>query len=42
MVRALIVDDEAPARDRLRRLLKEHADVECVGEATSGLDALDD
>lgn len=41
MVRTLIVDDEAPARDRLRRLLKEHADVECVGEATSGLDALE-
>lgn len=32
-LRAVVVDDEAPARDRLRRLLREHPDVVCVGEA---------
>jgi len=34
-VRAVIVDDEKPARDRLRRLLEEHDDVVLVGEAGS-------
>ena len=37
-LRALIVDDEAPARDELRYLLAAHGDVEIVGEA-SGPDA---
>jgi len=37
-VRALIVDDEVPARDELRFLLAAHRDVEIVGEA-SGPDA---
>jgi two-component system LytT family response regulator len=41
MLRTLLVDDEPPARDRLRRLLKDHADVECVGEACNGLEALE-
>lgn len=40
MIRALVVDDEAPARERLRRLLEPHAEVECVGEAGDGLQAL--
>jgi DNA-binding LytR/AlgR family response regulator len=35
MIRALVVDDEAPARDELRYLLAKHADVEVVGEASS-------
>jgi two-component system, LytTR family, response regulator AlgR len=39
-LRALIVDDEAPARDRLRRLLGELPDVSVVGEARDGLEAL--
>ena len=39
-IRALLVDDEAPARERLRRLLGVHSDVECVGEAGDGLLAL--
>ncbi|ACB74402.1 LytR/AlgR family response regulator transcription factor [Opitutus terrae] len=40
MLRALIVDDEPPARDLLRRLLAVHADhVEIVGEARSVADA---
>jgi len=40
-LRALIVDDEAPARERLRRLLEELGDVEIIGEATNGVEALD-
>jgi two-component system, LytTR family, response regulator AlgR len=40
-LRALIVDDEAPARERLRRLLEELGDVEVIGEATNGAEALD-
>jgi two-component system response regulator AlgR len=39
-LRALIVDDEAPARDRLRRMLEELDDVAVVGEATNGTEAL--
>ncbi len=39
MMRALIVDDEAPARDKLRRWLDEHPDVEIIGEAADGLAA---
>lgn len=39
-LRVLIVDDELPARDRLRRLLGAHADVTCIGEAGDGLAAL--
>jgi DNA-binding LytR/AlgR family response regulator len=35
VIRALVIDDEAPARDELRYLLAEHADVEVVGEASS-------
>jgi two-component system LytT family response regulator len=33
VIRALIVDDEAPARRELRRLLEAHADVAVVAEA---------
>ncbi len=32
-IRAAIVEDEKPARQRLRRLLREHADIVIVGEA---------
>lgn len=39
-MRVLIVDDEAPARARLRRLLAAHADVQVVAEADSGEAAL--
>jgi two-component system, LytTR family, response regulator len=38
---ALLVDDEAPARARLRQLLSERADVTIVGEATDGVEALE-
>ena len=37
--RTLIADDEQPARDRLRKLLAEHADkIELIGEAQNGLE----
>ena len=39
-MRALIVDDEAPARDKLRRWLAEQSDVHIVGEAADGADAM--
>lgn len=39
-VRVLIVDDEALARQRVRRLLQNETDVEVVGEAESGHDAV--
>ena len=39
MIRTLIVDDEAPARDKLRRWLTEEPDVELIGEAADGIGA---
>jgi two-component system LytT family response regulator len=39
MIRALLVDDEQPARERLRQLLAAHADVDIVGEAEDGVQA---
>jgi two-component system LytT family response regulator len=38
-MRVLIVDDEAPARDKLRRWLSNHADIEIAGESADGLAA---
>jgi DNA-binding LytR/AlgR family response regulator len=38
--RALIVDDEAPARSELRYLLSAHPEIEIVGEAATAKDAL--
>lgn len=40
MIRVLVVDDEAPARLRLIRLLSEVKDLEIAGEAGDGLEAL--
>src|SRR5579859_3851688 len=40
MIRVLIVDDEAPARKRMRSLIREEADLELVGESGDGVDAL--
>ena len=37
----LIVDDEAAARSRLSRMLSKHPEVQVVGEASDGLQALD-
>lgn len=39
-IRALVVDDEQPARDELRHLLSAHGDVAVVGEAASADAAL--
>ena len=39
MIRTLLVDDEQPARERLKQLLAAHADVEIVGEAEDGVQA---
>ena len=40
MIRALIADDEAPARRKLRELLSREADVDIVGEACDGVEAV--
>jgi two-component system LytT family response regulator len=40
-MRALIADDEAPTRVRLRQLLAAHPDVEVAGEAGSGVEAME-
>jgi two-component system LytT family response regulator len=39
MIRTVLVDDEQPARERLRQLLGAHADVEVVGEAEDAVQA---
>ncbi|HYE86392.1 MAG TPA: response regulator [Vicinamibacterales bacterium] len=39
MIRTLVIDDEQPARERLKQLLAAHADVEVVGEADDGVEA---
>jgi len=39
-LKVLVVDDEPPARERLRSLLAEIAEVEVIGEAVSGHEAL--
>jgi two-component system, LytTR family, response regulator len=40
-IRALIADDEPLARERLRSLLARHDDVEIVGEAANGAEAIE-
>jgi two-component system, LytTR family, response regulator LytT len=40
-IKALLVDDEAPARSELRYLLAAHRDVHVVGEAANAAEALD-
>ena len=39
-MKVLVVDDEQPARERLKQLLEDEADFEFVGEAANGGDAL--
>jgi two-component system LytT family response regulator len=39
MIRTLVIDDEQPARERLKQLLGAHPDVEIVGEADDGVQA---
>ena len=41
MIRVLVVDDEALARRRLKRLLSEHEDVRVVAECANGRDAIE-
>jgi two-component system response regulator LytT len=41
VIRALLVDDEAPARSELRYLLAAHPEVQVVGEAASAPEALE-
>ena len=41
MLRILIIDDEAPARNRLRRMLVDVPAVQVVGEAATGQEALE-
>jgi DNA-binding LytR/AlgR family response regulator len=40
-MRTLIVDDEIPARQRLKRLLDDVQDIELVGEAENGIQAVE-
>ena len=40
LIRVLVVDDEPPARNRIKSLIKEHADLVLVGESGDGVDAL--
>jgi two-component system LytT family response regulator len=39
VIRVLLIDDEQPARDRLRQLLASEADIDIVGEAEDGVQA---
>src|SRR5436190_2002687 len=41
MTRIIVVDDEAPARQHLARILSEHADVQVIAEAANGFEALE-
>jgi two-component system LytT family response regulator len=40
MIRAIIADDEPPARRKLVRLLSRHADVSVLGESSTGLETV--
>jgi two-component system LytT family response regulator len=40
-LRAIVADDEAPARRKLTRFLADHADIELAGEADNGIAAID-
>ena len=40
-IKALIVDDEPLARDRIREMLRDHTDVEVIAEARNGREAID-
>jgi DNA-binding LytR/AlgR family response regulator len=39
-LKTLLIDDEASARSRLKKLLAPHPDLEIIGEASDGLDAV--
>jgi two-component system, LytTR family, response regulator len=39
VIRTLVIDDEQPARERLKQLLSAHADIDVIGEAEDGVQA---
>ena len=39
-MKVLVVDDEKPARDRLKQLLDDEANYEFAGEAENGIEAI--
>jgi chemotaxis response regulator CheB len=39
-IRVLIIDDERPARRKIRRFLESEPDIEVVGEACDGREAI--
>jgi two-component system, LytTR family, response regulator len=41
VIKVLLIDDEQPARDRMRQLLAGEGDVEVVGEAEDGVQAIE-
>jgi two-component system LytT family response regulator len=41
VIRTVVADDEKPSRDRLIRLLESEEDIEIVGAASNGLEAVD-
>ncbi len=41
MIRVLVADDEEPARKKMQRMLEKYAEIEIVGFAENGLQALD-
>lgn len=41
MIKCIIVDDEMPAREELKYLLQEFEDIEVIGEAAHGLEAIE-
>jgi two-component system, LytTR family, response regulator len=40
MIKVLVVDDESPARKRVKSLIRDESDLELVGESGDGVDAL--
>ena len=40
MMKVMIIDDEAPARDLIRHCLQSYPDIEIVGEADNGFAAM--
>lgn len=40
MMKTLLIDDEAPARNLVKAYLQNHADIEIIGEATNGFEGL--
>lgn len=41
ILKVIIADDEAPARNKMRRMLENSGDIEIIGEAENGLEALE-